>query len=230
MSSRVPFEPGSTSVLVAVGAVAVTLATAWWWWGRPDGPTTASPRPLVSASALPAVTSSPPGSRVSPSGSAPASLVSVAGGSITVDVRGDVERPGPIELPAGSRVVDAVAAAGGATGRYGPVNLARVLSDGEQIRIGPDPGASAPPDSPPSPSASVPGGTPGDPGAAGLIDINSATATELEDLDGVGPVLAAAIVQWRTDNGPFTSVEDLLDVSGIGDATLDGMRHQISVG
>ena len=154
----------------------------------------------------------------------------MATGSITVDVRGDVQRPGPIELPAGSRVMDAVSAAGGATGHYGPVNLARVLTDGEQIRIGPDQPTTGPagPTAIPSTSA-APGGTAGA-GQAGLIDINTATATELEDLDGVGPVLAAAIVQWRTDNGPFTSVDDLLDVSGIGDATLDGMRHQITVG
>lgn len=122
--------------------------------------------------------------------------------------------------------MDAVAAAGGLErGRtYGPVNLARVVSDGEQIRVGP----SAIGDAPPVTSGA--GGPTTSAPTAALIDINSASAQQLEELDGVGPVLAGTIVQWRTDNGPFHTVEDLLDVSGIGDATLDGMRDQITVG
>ena len=224
-------------MLGVIGGIGVVLAVAWWWWGQPEGPTPV-PRAVASASALPAVTTPPsPVGASAATGSASSSVSGsdpgVAGqstGSITVDVRGDVARPGPLELPAGSRVIDAVTAAGGATGRYGPVNLARVLSDGEQVRIGPGPltatgAVAAATSGPVSPAAS-----PGTTGAGALIDINTADVTELEELDGVGPVLAAAIVQWRTDNGPFTSVEDLLDVSGIGDATLAGMRDQVTVG
>lgn len=120
--------------------------------------------------------------------------------------------------------MDAVAAAGGVLRghHFGPLNLARVLVDGEQVRVGvTTPASTAPADATPVPSS----GTSGN-----LIDLNTATAVELEEVDGVGPVLAAAIVQWRTDNGPFRSVDDLLDVSGIGDATLAGMRAQVTVG
>lgn len=227
MAARVHFEPGSTAVLTAIGVAAVLLAAVWWWRGQPEEvdvsprPLTADPVPVVSAFPAPTTSISIP----TPTGAVSAD--GVPSGVITVDIRGDVARPGLIELPGGSRVMDAVEAAGGATGRYGPVNLARVLVDGEQVRIGP-----------PAPAArtAVPGAVgsstaPGGSSETGdLIDINTADVVELEDLDGVGPVLAAAIVQWRTDNGPFTSVDDLLDVSGIGDATLDGMRHQITIG
>jgi competence protein ComEA len=91
------------------------------------------------------------------------------------------------------------------------LNLARVLVDGEQIVVGlPQPAGVA------APAASAAGGS-----AAGvMVNLNAASQSELEELPGVGPVTAAAILQWRTDNGPFTSVDELLEVSGIGDATL----------
>lgn len=222
MRSRVPFEPGSTPVLAVLGGIAVAVAACWWWWGRPQGPVPVTrPPDAVAVSALP--TSAPPTAGAVPvGGPSPGASVGSSPATITVDVRGTVASPGPRELPAGSRVMDAVAAAGGTTGRYGPVNLARVLTDGEQVRVGPGSGAIASP----VPVAS------GGPTAAAVaaIDLNTATEAQLEELDGIGPVLAAAIVQWRTDNGPFTSVDDLLDVSGIGDQTLAGMRDQVTVG
>ncbi len=145
--------------------------------------------------------------------------------TVTVDIRGAVRAPGPRELPAGSRVIDAVNAAGGLESgrRYGPLNLARVLTDGEQIRVG-----HADTAQPVEPATAAPSVGPGSP--TGLINLNTADAVTLEELDGVGPVLAAAIVEWRTTNGPFGSVDDLLDVSGIGDATLAGMRDEVTVG
>jgi competence protein ComEA len=83
------------------------------------------------------------------------------------------------------------------------------------------------------PTSGPPGGVaPGGaaPGSAGgLININTASATELETLSGIGEVLAATIIEYRTQNGPFASVEDLLDVSGIGPATLDEIRDQVTV-
>jgi competence protein ComEA len=123
-----------------------------------------------------------------------------------------VRRPGIATLPLGSRVVDAIEAAGGV--RRGvdltSLNLARILVDGEQILVGvPAPGGVA------APAASAAGGAEGQ-----LVNLNTATQTQLEELPGVGPVTAEAILQWRTDNGPFTSVDELLEVSGIGDATL----------
>lgn len=138
-----------------------------------------------------------------------------AAGVVVVDVEGKVRRPGIVTLPIGSRVVDALEEAGGA--RPGvdltALNLARVLVDGEQIVVG-----VKPPGGVAAPAASVPGAASGSGGS--MVKINAATQTELEELPGVGPVTAAAILQWRTDNGPFTSVDELLEVSGIGDATL----------
>lgn len=130
-------------------------------------------------------------------------------------VVGSVKEPGLVRLPAGSRVDDAVKAAGGARSAkaLSSVNLARQLVDGEQIVVGSAPGE----------PASVTGAS--GPGTGG-ISINSATAAELEDLPGVGPVLAERIVQWRTANGPFRSIDELGEVSGIGDSVLGQIRTQ----
>jgi competence protein ComEA len=132
-----------------------------------------------------------------------------------VDVTGKVRHPGIARLPSGSRVVDALRAAGGA--RRGvslsTLNLARVLVDGEQIVVG----LRAPAGIAAS-AAAAPGL--GSSTATPMVNVNTATELELEALPGVGPVTAAAIVKWRTENGAFTAVDDLLEVSGIGDATL----------
>jgi competence protein ComEA len=95
------------------------------------------------------------------------------------------------------------------------VNLARPLTDGEQVLVGVGSSGAAPSVGAAPPSASSPGTTPG-----ALVDINTADQTALETLPGVGPVTAQAILQWRTEHGGFTSVDELLEVSGIGDATL----------
>jgi competence protein ComEA len=142
---------------------------------------------------------------------------SAASDEVVVDVDGKVKRPGVVQLPAGSRVIDAIEAAGGVrrSGDTGALNLAEMLIDGQQIVV-PKVGASD------EPTEVVPGSSTGTPAAtptAATVSINTADATELETLPGIGPVLAAAIVQWRTDNGAFTSVEQLQEVSGIGPAT-----------
>ncbi len=127
--------------------------------------------------------------------------------------------PGVYEFTEGARVIDAIDAAGGA--RSGALlealNLAAPLADGTQILV-PREGQEgvAPP---------VTGGAV----AGGLINVNTATATELEELPGVGEVIAQAIIDYRTENGPFTSVDQLLDVSGIGDATLENIRDLVTV-
>jgi competence protein ComEA len=130
-------------------------------------------------------------------------------GQVVVHVAGAVKHPGLITLPAGSRVADALDKAGGAQApRYlDTVNLARVLVDGEQIVLGEPTGSST---------------------AGGKLSLNSATAAELEQLPGVGPVLAQRIVQWRGDHGPFRSVDDLNEVSGVGDSLMDQLRPLVS--
>jgi competence protein ComEA len=140
--------------------------------------------------------------------------------TIIVDVAGAVREPGVYEFAEGERVIDAIERAGGSIPKadLSLLNLAAPLVDGTQILV-PKAGP---------PGAVVPGGaTPGSSG--GLININTASETELETLSGIGEVLAATIVEYRTQNGPFASVEDLMDVSGIGPATLDEIRDQVTI-
>lgn len=144
--------------------------------------------------------------------------VSPSPATIFVDVTGWVKKPGVYEFPEGDRVIDAVEQAGGA--RKGAVltslNLAAVLSDGQQILV-PEPVKVA--------SADTASGV----DASGKININTADATQLESLSGVGEVIAQRIIDYREANGPFTSVDQLLDVSGIGDATLAEFRDEVTV-
>jgi competence protein ComEA len=133
--------------------------------------------------------------------------------TIVVHVSGAVGRPGLVTVPATARVADAIAGAGGAEvgADLGGLNLAAPLHDGDQIVV--------PPMGAADPSA----------GSADRgIDLNRATAAELEALPGVGPVLAGRIVAYRDLHGPFTTVEDLLDVGGIGEAKLAAMRDAIA--
>ena len=124
-------------------------------------------------------------------------------------------------MPAGSRVTDAVAAAGGMLTGVDPttVNLARKLSDGEQLVIG-------------RPAAAAPAGTAASTGAdpSGPVDLNSATVAQLDALPGVGPVLAQRIVDWRSQHGRFDSVTQLSSVSGIGDAKFADLAPLVTVG
>ena len=138
---------------------------------------------------------------------------------VIVDVDGKVEHPGVVELSNGARVIDAIKAAGGTTrhGDTGSLNLAEILIDGQQVVIPSErQGETASPA--PVAGSTASGSTPA-PSAGAAVSINSASATELEVLPGIGPVLAAAIVDWRTQNGGFTSIEQLQEVSGIGPAT-----------
>ena len=151
--------------------------------------------------------------------------------AVYVHVTGEVRSSGIYVLAADARVADAIAAAGGFSSDAAEdgINLARPVKDGEQIIVptladmesgagaGAGPGAGA---------AGLVGGA-GDSG--GLIDINTATAAQLEELPRIGPSLAARIVQWREQNGDFTSVDELLLVSGIGEKLLDGLRDLVTV-
>jgi competence protein ComEA len=133
-------------------------------------------------------------------------------GSILVHVSGAVVSPGVVVVPADSRVADVVAAAGGVSpvAVLEAINLAAVVHDGEQIIV------------PTATSASAVA-------SDGRIPINSADAATLETLPGVGPVLAERIVAFRTQNGAFGSVEDLLDVPGIGESKLASLRESVRV-
>ena len=140
--------------------------------------------------------------------------------ALIIDVTGEVVSPGVYELPAGSRVIDAIKAAGGARPKaaLSDLNLARIIKDGEQIYVDPiyKAGASIRTGS----KAAVP---------RGPININRASASELDSLDGIGPVIAKRIIAYRTTNGAFLAIEDLLKVSGIGDAKLAQFKEKIRV-
>jgi competence protein ComEA len=190
---------GEIAGLIVV--LAAVLGGAGLWYAR------SLPKPVTIAEAGPGAAQ-----QVSSSPSPSVTLI--------VDVAGAVRQPGVYEFAEGDRVIDAIERAGGSMPKadLSLLNLAAPLADGTQILVpkaGP-PGAGVP-------GGSMPGST------SGLIDINSASETELETLSGIGEVLAATIVEYRTQNGPFASVEDLMDVSGIGPATLDEIRDQVTV-
>lgn len=153
---------------------------------------------------------------VAASGSATASSL------VVVDVAGAVHRPGVFELPAGSRVIDALDAAGGPLPRADttPLNLARLLADGEQVLV-PRRGAS------PVGAATPP--VPGSSTAPAQLDLNTATFEQLDGLPGIGPVLAQRILDWRTANGGFASIDQLQEVSGIGEATFADLAPLVRV-
>ena len=134
--------------------------------------------------------------------------------SVLVHVVGAVNQPGVIELPENSRVMDALQEAGGATDEadLSGINLARIVYDGEQIVV-------------PRPGEILPGATGGD--SSGPISMSRADQATLETLPRIGPATAERIISWREKNGPFESVEDLLAVSGIGPATLEGIRDRV---
>jgi competence protein ComEA len=186
-----------------VALLAVTLGGAGLWYVR------SLPRPVEVAAA--------------PSGgmaSAPASASPSPEVVVLVDVAGWVRRPGVYEFTEGARVIDAIDAAGGA--RSGALlealNLAAPLTDGTQILV-PREGE----------EGVAPAPATGGAVAGGLVNVNSAIATELEELPGIGEVIAQRIIDYRTENGPFATVDELLDVSGIGDAILESIRELVTV-
>ena len=204
----------ATVVLGALGVVAAALG-GWWALRPPPGPDVEAILPIAGSVPIP-----------TPAPSAPDP------GRIVVDVAGAVVRPGVHELPAASRVADAVEAAGGLTGDADRVrlNLAQPLSDGSRVWV-PAIGESAEPEVVP-----VIGGAGGSGGPAvggsgsASVDINTATAAELETLPGIGPSLAAAIVEHRRRSGPFRSVDELIQVAGIGPVKLEQIRPKATAG
>lgn len=139
---------------------------------------------------------------------------------LVVHVVGEVRKPGLVRLPPGSRVADAIEAAGGLRtgGSSGALNLARPLVDGEQVDVSREAQADPPP------AANGTGGAP-----AGPVDLNTATLEQLDTLPGVGPVMAGRILDWRTQHGRFASVDQLREVSGIGDRTFERLAPLVTV-
>jgi len=152
--------------------------------------------------------------------STPSTVAMASSGSegFPVYISGWVTSPGVVQMTEGAIVADAVAAAGGALegALLDEINLARPLIEGDHVQI-------------PGPGDSIAAPTGGGEGGDGLISLNQADASLLEDLPGVGPVLAERIVAHREANGPFETVEDLLEVPGIGEAKLAAMRDSIAV-
>jgi competence protein ComEA len=205
------------------GAALLVAAAAAWALRPPPSPVeldlpyvTTTSGPAVAEPAAVPVQGTQAGHR--PPDADPAVLV--------VHVAGAVADPGVYRLDAGARVVDAVAAAGGLApdADEGRVNLAAPVADGERVYV-PRQGEGPPPE--PAAPASTPGGTAT--GTASPVDLNRATATDLEALPGVGPATAAAILEHRSRIGAFTSVEQLIEVRGIGPAKLEQLRPLVRV-
>jgi competence protein ComEA len=172
-----------------------------------------------SGAGAPVSTGIPP--LTAPTGTSAASSPSVPSLTVlVVDVAGAVRRPGLYRLPSGSRIADAVARAGGMSRRAAAasVNLAAPLADGEQVLV-------------PALAAGTAGtGTAvgGKASPSAPVDLNSATAEQLDGLPGIGPVTAQKIVDYRTEHGPFTSVDDLDAIPGIGPARIENLRGLVT--
>ena len=188
-------------VAMVAAIVAVILATSSA--ARP-APKPAVAVPAVAVPKLPAAT--PSASR----SSAP---------DLVVDVAGKVRRPGLVKLAGGSRVADAIAAAGGVLPQTSTVgmSLARRLIDGEQLVVG----------APEQPAAVTQAGGSSEP--AGPLDLNNATVSDLDALPGIGPVLAQRVVDWRTSHGGFSSVDELRQISGLGGKKFDSLAPLVRV-
>jgi competence protein ComEA len=207
-------DPGRrAAAAVALIVLVIAVITAWWMLiERPHAsPVVASPAAVTTPAGL-SVHAASSSTRASPKA------------TVVIDVVGKVRRGGVYELPAGSRVADALKAAGGALPGLdlSALNLARKISDGEQIAVAVT-GASAPL----TPSGSMPASASGQ--SSGLVDLNSATVEQLDSLPGVGPVLAQHILDWRAAHGRFDSVDQLQEVSGIGPSKFATLRPLVTV-
>lgn len=199
---------GTTPARIFVGgAAAIVAVLAALWLTRPPPTPPEVGLPYASTTAL-----------------APAVTTSVVSDTLVVHVAGEVADPGVHELPAGSRVVDAIEAAGGLTAEAdgARINLAAPVSDGERVYV-PKVGEVAPP----VVVGSAGGGGSG--ASAGPVNLNSADEAALDALPGVGPATAAAIIDHRRQIGRYTSVDQLLDVRGIGEAKLEQLRPLVTV-
>jgi competence protein ComEA len=246
LQARIPvrLDPGRRAV-VAVGAAVLVAAVLTGLWVVAE-----RPRALAVGPAGVAGASSPvPTGRLSASAGS-SGRVPVGGASsavpatptapavLVVDVAGKVHRPGLYRLPVGSRVDDAVRAAGGALAgvNLSSLNLAAKVVDGQQIPVGiaGSPGGAAAGAAGAAGSDGSPGGRAGmagngAPGAGEPVDLNTATIEQLETLPGVGPVLAQHVLDWRTAHGHFATVDQLDDVPGIGEVKFAALKSLVTV-
>ena len=216
LHGRVGLEAGPVLVVLALVALAVgvTAYVVLRMGGSSEPVPARAEVDAPSGSASPLVPVATPG--------ASGSVGPARTGEVTVDVAGKVRRPGLATLPAGSRVADALKEAGGPRGRVdlSALNLARVLVDGEQILVGrgaPVGGLAA------DASTAAPDAT------GALVNLNTATSTQLDTLPGVGPVTAQKILDWRAAHGAFSAVDELLEVDGIGEKTLAELAPHVTL-
>lgn len=219
LQARCGLERRSVLALSVVLAIAAVFAVQHFWAGRTE--------PVSAPEVVrPASYDERDGQQdAAATGASPEASASAAGPVIVVDVSGKVRSPGIQRLPTGSRVVDALRAAGGVrpgTSTEG-LNRARLLMDGEQVVVG----GPAPP-----PAGVVQGsGSAGGPAAGAApgapVSLNTATADQLDTLPGVGPVLAQHIIDYRTQHGSFRSVDELREVNGIGDRRFSDLRNLV---
>lgn len=198
-------------------ATACALALGVWWLVR------VPPAPVENAIAF--TSTSIPGNDAQSVVQQPSSLL------IVVHVAGEVRSPGVYELSIGSRIIDAVNAAGGFTARADDevINLATPVVDSSQIYIPAKGSVQHQSFARPQPGMNVAAATNAQESSNGLVNINRATAAELEKLPGVGPSTAQAIIDYRNSHGPFASPEDLLNVKGIGPAKFAAMQSLVGV-
>lgn len=199
--------------IVATTVTIVVVVAGGWWLLRTPAPPTEAGLPLASTTTM--STTGPTSTTSGPTSTAPPVLV--------IHVAGAVVRPGVYELPGGARVHAALDAAGGPLPDAAPggLNLAAPLADGARVYV-PVTGEEVP--AAELPSAVAPSVVP-----AGPLDLNGATAGELAELPGIGPATAQAIVDHRSANGPFASVDELEAVRGIGPAKLEAIRSLVRV-
>jgi competence protein ComEA len=239
--ARLTTSKAAGVALIAVGMVAAALAGFVVVQGTPqavDVPALALAQTTTADAGEPTSTSAATTSGAAPGPPPEPSAIPSAAPTIVVSVVGLVHQSGLFTLPEGARIADALAAAAGAQPEADvlSLNLARPLQDGDQILVGRAPGpgepqqllsavvsaGGAPPDRPSTrPGSAAPEGA--------LVNLNTASAAELDVLPGVGPVTAGAIVAWREANGPFTAVEQLSEVDGIGPGRLDKLRPLVTV-
>jgi competence protein ComEA len=209
---RCGLEMKTVAALAGVLAVAAVFAVHHFWTGRPR----AIQVPTALHSAVVEVPA-PAGASTSAAPFAPSGSAS-PGGAVVVDVAGKVRQPGVRRLPAGSRVIDALTAAGGTLPGVdtSSLNLARILADGEQVVVGRPAAADA------AAAATGPGT-----GSSAPVSLNSATVEQLDALPGVGPVLAQHIIEYRNQHGGFTSVNQLQQISGVGRRKFNELKSLV---
>ncbi|MER5215859.1 ComEA family DNA-binding protein [Streptomyces sp. NPDC002838] len=224
LQARCGLERRSVLALTVLLVVAAAFAVQHFWTGRTES--VRAPEVVHAAAPYPEQQQSEH-TEPTPSAGAP-NAVGTAGAEIVVDVGGKVRDPGIHRLPAGSRVADALRAAGGVrpgTNTDG-LNRARFLVDGEQVIVG-APAAAAPGPGTGGTVAGGPAGAAAGAAPAGPVSLNTATVDQLDTLPGVGPVLAQHIIDYRAQHGGFRSVDELREVNGIGDRRFADLRNLV---